>query len=197
MLNFGRKILLIFFFLIAASCELSFAQIKEGLNFEVGGGYHFNKAYGVNNGLGKTSGPEAYFEIRNCEEHVDYGGQLCYKYSTGSGYAVEGGPLLDQTCHLALLKAIADYNFCPDCVANPYVGLGLGLGYLHVDRSDNLKSDNLAFALSVRLGVQISLVRLTFDYDLYSTSLRGKSSIARSSGRVLAHTLSMTLGFAF
>jgi len=191
------KTLLIDFFLIVVSSAISFAQVKDGLNFELGGGYHFNKAFGVSNGLGKTSGPEAYFEIRNCESYIDYGGQLCYKHSTGSGYATDDGPLLDQTCHLALLKAIADFNFCPDCIVNPYVGLGLGTGYLHVDRSDNMKSDNLAFALSVRLGAQISIVRLTFDYDIYRTSIRSKLRISGQSGKVLAHTLSMTLGFVF
>jgi len=191
------KILLGAFFLIVVSPAISFAQVKEGLNFEVGGGYHFNKAFGISNDLGKTSGPEAYFEIRNCVTNFDYGGQLCYKYSTGSGYATEDGPLLDQTCHLALLKAIADYNICPDRIVNPYVGLGFGIGYLHVNRSDNLKSDNLAFALSARLGAQISIVRLTFDYDIYSTGYRSKSVIASPSGKALAQTISLTLGFVF
>jgi len=192
-----NKILLIIFFLIAVPSASSFAQVKDGLNFELGGGYHFNRAFGVSNGLGKASGPEAYFEIRNCEEHFDYGGQLCYKYSSSSGYATEGGPLLDQTCHLALLKGVADYNICPNCIANPYVGFGLGLGYLHTNRSDNLQADNMAFALSVRLGVQISLVRLTVDYDMYGTGLGSNSVRLKLSGKALAHTLSLTLGFAF
>jgi len=191
------KILLIAFFLFVASSATSFAQVKGGLNFELGGGYHFNRAFGVSTDLGKTSGPGAYFEIRNCEDHFDYGGQLCYKYSTGRGYATENGPLLDQDCHLALLKAIADYNICPDFVVNPYFGFGLGIGYLHVNRSDNFQSDNMAFALSVRLGVQISIVRLTCDYDLYSTGFRSKSGITSPSGKVLARTLSLTLGLSF
>jgi len=192
---FWCKTVLIAFFLFVVSSAISFAQVKDGLKFEIGGGYHFNKAFGVSNGLGKTSGPEAYFEIRNCDKNIDYGGQLCYKYSTGSGYATDNGQILDQIGHLALLKAIADYNICPDCIVNPYVGLGLGIGYLHVDRSDNLKSDNLAFALSVRLGCQISIVRLTFDYDIYSTGIRSRSRISSPSVKALAHTLSMTLGF--
>jgi len=185
------------FLLMVVPSAISFAQVKEGLNFDLGGGYHFNRAFGVSGSLGRTSGPEAYFEIRNYENKCDYGGQLCYKYSTGSGYDTVDGPLLNQTCHLALLKAIADYNFCPDFVVNPYVGFGLGLGYLHVNRSDDLRSDNLAFALSARAGAQFSIVRLTFDYDLYTTGLRSRTVIGGPSSRAIARTISMTLGIAF
>jgi len=195
--NIRSRTLLIIFILMVTSSAASFAQVKEGLNFEVGGGYHFNKVFGISNGLGKTSGPEGYFEIRNCEYNIDYGGQLCYKYSTGSGYAEEGGAAVDQLCHLALLKAIGDYNFCPNCIANPYLGFGVGIGYLNVNRSDNVQSNNLAFAFSARGGIQITIVRLTFDYDLYSTGFRSRSGVTRPYGKALAHTFSLTLGVAF
>jgi len=192
----GIKILLAVLFLTVASSASSFAQIKDGLNFEVGGGYHFSKAFGVSGDLGRTAGPGAYLEIRDCMGCLDYGGQLTYKYSTGSGYESNTGPLLDQTCHLALLKAIADYNFCPESIANPYLGLGLGTGYLHLVRSDNLLSRTFTFAICARAGVQISIVRLTFDYDIYGTSFRSRSGRTVLKDK-LGHTLSMTLGLAF
>jgi len=187
-----RKILLplLFFF---ATASLSSAQVKNGLNYEVGGGFLYNRAY-VTDGPTKAYGPGVYFEMRDkFDSNFDVGGLVNYHYSNGSGYMKDWEErLVDVNCHQVEVKGVGDYNILPDSLVNPYLGLELGLGLMYSNWTENVQSLFMYQAFGLRLGVQIWHFRLSCyaDFNLDWRKVNGVRYCNTAN-------IGVNLGFAF
>jgi len=186
---------------------LSHAQIKEGNNFEIGGGYNFASSYRTDGRRLKFSGPGAYFEYRyESDNHMYYGGQLDYKYAYGDGFMVMGEGVTYKTNYNQIcIEGLFGYTFLTSSVVNPFVGIGAGCGLVFTNSEDNKQSFYLSWVLTPRVGVQIWRFRITCDFDLLCDRGRsswfrvGGSSIYRSASsyNVYSSIISLNLGFRF
>lgn len=192
-----KKLSVFIFLSITFSC-ISYAQVKEGLTFKIGGGYNFSNGYLMDGGPNKMSGPGGFFEITEyLDSGISAGGQINYKYGKGITGETELYPGLDATSHLVGLKGLVDYNFCPESVVNPYAGIGLGIGYMHISRKDNAYMNHFYWTLVPRVGVQIWHFQLSVEWELFLFNNRNYSSYRGSSSYCFASSLGLNLGIVF
>lgn len=197
-----KKKLAILFFLASFSAS-SFAQVKEGNNFEIGGGYNFTNGPNSDGNRYSLSGPGAYFEYRyEDQSHFFAGGQVNYKYAWGESfdYTPEGFKY-NTSYHQVCLKGMVGYTFLPKCLANPFVGLGAGFGGTITNLDVSGKTLNCFWVFVPRVGVQLWRFRFSCDWDILCKCGRGVRFSYGSYGRSIyssfASNVSLTLGFRF
>jgi len=194
------KRLIVVICLIAVSSIISSAQETEkenGLNvFEIGVGLNISNAFEVYGGPKTGLGPGAYFEYRyKLSQCFDVGGQALYKYSKGKEYVFPiDEPAPDAVSHHVGLKALADYNFCPDRLANPYIGLSVGFGGMFLQDSYTARANYFYRTFGPRVGVQIKRFRLGVEADFACYNVgRGSRNFFRS----FEVSTGINLGFCF
>lgn len=192
-------------FILASLSASSFAQVKEGNNFEIGGGYNFTNGPNSDGNRYSLSGPGAYFEYRyEDKSHFCAGGHINYKYAWGESYDYSPeGLKYSASYHQMSLKALMGYTFLHKSIVNPFVGIEAGLGGTMTDLYTNGKTLNFFWVFTPRAGVQLWRFRFTCDLDLLCKSRRGiwfSSGSYRPSGTAystFATNVSLTLGYRF
>ena len=147
-------------------------------HYEIGGGINIFGILGAVGGPERSPGPGFYFEYRYAfAEHFDVGGQLNYKCGQGqSAYAGPGSPTFRFFNNQIAIKAIADYNICPSRLANPYIGIGAGAGYMFSKRLDNNEVEHYPYGtIGGRFGVQVWRFRIAIECDFALTRPYGFS----------------------
>jgi len=197
------KKLLIAIGFVASFSIMSSAQVRLGNNFEIGGGYNFSSSRYLNGYKQKLAGPGAYFEYRyEDDSHFYVGCQLDYKFARGDGYDyVTELPTPETDHHHFCLEGLFGYTFLPMCLANPFVGLGGGLGCVYMRRVNN-GADSACFSwmITPRVGVQVWRFRFTFDFDFLCDRIRRDYYRYGSSGGTLSvysTVVSLNLGYNF
>lgn len=176
--------------------------VESPHHFDIGVGYNLITNYSTT--TYSFSGPGALFEYRFRENSkFDFGGQLNYKYAKGLDFRVDeqgfrGEAVYNQAC----VKGLFDYNFCSDKLVNPYLGFGLGIGGVLIDRPDYTNTFQLFFTATPRAGVQIWHFRLTCEFDLLTnrvfwSSISFKSYGGSTRNTVFASILALNLSFTF
>lgn len=201
------KRVLLFVCSLFAFSIVSSAQIKEGNNFEIGGGYNFTSSYRTDGSRLKFSGPGAYFEYRyESDTHMYFGGQLDYKYAYGDGFMVlDEGITYDTNYNQICAEGLFGYTFLASSLVCPFIGIGAGFGFVFTNSVNDRQTFNFFWALTPRVGVQIWRFRLTCDFDFLCD--RWRSSWYRIGGGSVYKTgtaydiyssiISLNLGFRF
>lgn len=176
-----RQKLLLTTILVLLSVTIS-AQNK----FEIGINYapkeNFASADDIPNMLYKFG---AYGEYRwLLGKHFDAGARLDCKFGPiGPSYMTENALSISGD-----LLAIADFNFFPGKIVNPFIGLGLGPGFgMHNETLDHLWNGRFNIYAQARLGIELFRhLRLSVDYSLPGLS-----------GLEMFTTLDANLGWVF
>lgn len=174
------------------ACVPLSAQQKDKHNFEVGADLNVYGILGAVGGPSRGLAPGAFFEYRyDFTDHIDFGAQLSYDHSSGkSAFTGSDTPRWGIVYNQVALKAVADYNMCPNRLVRPYIGVGLGAGLLVEDVSAGFTDTSDVFGVvGPRIGVQIWRFRLTLEFDFAFDGQYGFLHTETSTG--------LNLGFTF
>jgi len=179
----------------------SFAQLKLGHNFELGGTYNYVSARYSDGTKLKINGPGAFFEYRyTVENNFDIGGKISYGCAEGNNYKIvaQENPSL-MKYHQGWIKLLGDYNICPTHIIYPYVGLETGIGVTFM-RSKNITNENyFSYVFTPRIGFQVWHFRFGCEFDFLCDRIRHYSASRGSSHSYSAYSsvIALNLGITF
>lgn len=170
-----RKLLFSILSILVGLTRLS-GQEAGSSTFEIGAGLNI---YGT---LGATGGPYRYFspgiygEYRyEAAERFDIGAQLNYRFGNGeSDYFVDFGQW-KLRFNQVNLKAVADFKMRPSRAVRPFIGVGVGAGFIKEERIGDLSTVSWTvspvkkwFFVTVgpRFGLHIKRFRVAIETDL-------------------------------
>lgn len=167
----------------------SFAQNNDKHNYEIGVDLNVYGILGADGGPSRGFAPGAFFEYRyDFTDKIDFGAQLSYDHSTGKSAFWGDAPQWGIVYNQVGLKAVADYNVCPNRLVSPYIGVGLGTGMLIEDTSVDYTDTGIFGVLGPRVGVQIWRFRLALEFDFAFNGEYGFLHTETSTGLKLGFT---------
>ena len=117
---------------LAILALLPAARLSAQNKFELGGGYAPFFLVTADDAVHIPYKVDAYFEWRyDFGNHWDVGAKLDYKtFPIQDFYSWEAGAIINGYQHFGAILAVADFNLLPGKTVNPFIGLGLGPGFI-------------------------------------------------------------------
>ena len=107
------------------------SRLSAQNKFELGGGYAPFFLVLAEDALSVPYKVDAYFEWRyDFGKHWAVGAKVDYKTFKIHDYAYDADAIIDGVQPYGALLAVADFCFCPGKAVNPYIGIGLGPGFI-------------------------------------------------------------------